>query len=84
MERLVQYIDSLEDLCFAIALKSERVKQVCAFLFFILASAVLQLLGIVVALEHPPLAMGIVTLLAVGALYHAVVVRHEGGPSVVG
>jgi hypothetical membrane protein len=78
MERFAQYLDSLEDLYFAILLKQERVREIAAFAFFMVASAALQLIGILIALRHPPLAMGIGALLLVGTLFRAVVGPHDG------
>ena len=73
MECLVQYLDDLEDLFYAAALKTERIRQSVQFFLFIAASAVLQLSCIAIALRNPPLAVAIASLLLVGMLFHAVV-----------
>lgn len=72
MECLVQYLDSLEDLIFATALKAERIRQAVCFTLFLLASVTLQAGGVLVALKHPPLALGVVALLVVGTLFRSV------------
>ena len=76
MECLVQFLDDLEDLFYAVALKAERIRQAFRFFLFMATSAVLQLSGIFIALWNPPLAVAVVSLLAVGMLFRAVV-----GPS---
>ena len=73
MEVLVQYLDDLEDLFYAVALKAERIRQAFHFFLFMAASAILQLFGILVALKNPPLAVAVASLLLVGMLFHAVV-----------
>jgi len=73
MERLAQYLDNLEDLIFAFALKVERIRQVAYFCAFMVVSVSLQAAGVIVALKDPPLALGIVALLVVGALFWSVV-----------
>ncbi len=78
MECLVQYLDDLEDLIFAVALKAERIRQVVRFFLFMLTAVALQVLGVVVALENPPLALAAVALLLVGMLYRAAIgISHE-------
>ena len=73
MERLAQYLDDLEDLIFAAALKAERIRQILQFLLFMAASAALQVLGIFIALRNPPMAVAIAALLVVGMIFRAVV-----------
>ncbi len=73
MECLVQYLDDLEDLIFAVALKAERIRQVVLFFLFMITAAALQVLGVFVALENPPLAMAAVAPLLVGMLYRAAI-----------
>ena len=73
MELLVQYLDDLEDLFYAAALKAERIRQAIVFFLFMTASAMLQLFGIFVALKNPPLAVAVASLLLVGMLFRAVV-----------
>ncbi len=73
MELLVQYLDDLEDLFYAAALKAERIRQAIQFFLFMAASAILQLFGIFIALRYPPLAVAVASLLLVGMLFRAVV-----------
>ncbi len=73
MEVLVQYLDDLEDLFYAAALKAERIRQAIRFFLFMAASAILQLFGIFIALKNPPLAVAVASLLLVGMLFRAVV-----------
>jgi membrane protein YdbS with pleckstrin-like domain len=73
MEVLVQYLDDLEDLFYAAALKAERILQAFRFFVFMAASAILQLFGIFIALKNPPLAVAAASLLLVGMLFRAVV-----------
>ncbi len=49
MEVFVQYLDDLEDLFYAAALKAERILQAFRFFLFMAASAILQLFGIFIA-----------------------------------
>jgi membrane protein YdbS with pleckstrin-like domain len=73
MEVLVQYLDDLEDLFYAAALKAERILQAFRFFLFMAASATLQLFAIFIALKNPPLAVAAASLLLVGMLFRAVV-----------
>ena len=73
MERLIQYLDDLEDLLYAIALKVERLREALQYFVLITASAILQVFTISMALRHPPLALAVASLLMVGMLFHAVV-----------
>jgi hypothetical protein len=73
MERIVQYLDDLEDLFYAFALKWERIRRALRFALFITASLSFQLLGIFLALSIPALAVATASLLLVGLLYRNVV-----------
>jgi len=72
MERLVQYLDDLEDLIYAVALVMERVHKAVFFGVLLLFSFTLQFLGILLALSRPPLALAVVSLTVVGMLYRGV------------
>ena len=74
MERLLQYLDDLEDLIYAAPLIAEQLRRAIQRILFLLGSICLQVAGVVLALYHPPLALAVVTLLLVGLLHHAVVV----------
>jgi hypothetical protein len=75
MERIIQYLDDLEDLVYAVALIWEGIRRTFRFTFFIIASVSFQALGIFLALTIPPLAVAMASLLLVGALYRGAV-RH--------
>jgi hypothetical protein len=78
MERIAQYLDDLEDLIYAIALKWERIRSKLRFSVLVAAGIVLQALGILIALSDPPLAMAVAALLAVYLLNHGIVFRAPG------
>ena len=74
MERLIQYLDEIEDLFYAAPLIAEQVRRAIQRIFFLLGSISLQIAGIVLAVTHPPLALAVATLLLVGLLLRAVVI----------
>ncbi len=69
MERIVQYLDDLEDLVYAFALKWERIRRTFRFTLFVAASGLLQVFAVVLALYNPPLATAVAAILLVGLLY---------------
>ena len=73
MERLVQYLDDLEDLFYAFPLIWEKIRRLASLSLFLTSSVALQLLCIYLALEFPPLAVALAALLIVTALYRSVV-----------
>jgi hypothetical protein len=73
MEVLVQYLDDLGDLFYAIALLAEKIRNVVHFFLFMAAALTLQLLGVFIALVSPPMAVAVASLLMVGMLYRGVV-----------
>ncbi len=74
MERLIQYLDDLEDLFYVAPLIAEQVRRAIQRILFLLGSISLQIASIVLALTHPPLALAVVALLLVGLLFRAVVI----------
>ena len=74
MERLLQYLDDLEDLFYAAPLIAEQLRRAVQRILFLLASILLQVGGVILALKHPPLALAVVTLMLVALLYRAVIV----------
>ena len=74
MERLLQYLDDLEDLIYAAPLIAEQLRRAIQRILFLIASIVLQIAGVILALSHPPLALAVVTLMLVALLYRAVIV----------
>ena len=73
MEILAQYLDDFEDLFYAIALLTEKIRNIVRFFLFMVTSLTLQSLGIFVALASPPIAVAVASLLLVGMLYRGVV-----------
>jgi len=74
VERLLQYLDDLEDFIYAAPLIAEQLRRAIQRILFLLASIVLQIAGVILALSHPPLALAVVTLMLVALLYRAVIV----------
>jgi hypothetical protein len=74
VERLLQYLDDLEDLIYAAPLIAEQLRRAIQRILFLFASIVLQIAGVILALNHPPLALAVVTLMLVALLYRAVIV----------
>jgi len=73
MERIVQYLDDLEDLIYAFALKWERIRSGIRFAAFMASSLGLQLLCVALALANPALAAGVAMLLTTGLLLETLV-----------
>lgn len=72
MERLVQYLDDLEDIYFAAGLVMERFRRAATLCLLLVFSFGIQFLGILLALSKPPLALAVVSLTVVGMLYRGV------------
>ena len=79
MERIVQYLDDLEDLIYAVALIAERLRRVLRKIVIVLLAAGTLAFGFLLALTQPPLALAAVALLMVTALYRAAVGNARGG-----
>ena len=73
MECFVQYLDDLEDLYYAVALIWERIRTRVRFAVFVIASLALQVFGVFIALNSPPMAVAIASLLLVALLYRGAV-----------
>jgi len=73
MEIIVQYLDDLEDLFYAFALKWERIRRAIRFALFVSASVLFQVFGVFLALSYPPFALAVAALLLVGMLYRGAV-----------
>lgn len=73
MERLLQYLDDLDDFVYGIALTWERVKTICSFVLSISLTLTAQAAAIYAAVANPPLAVATTSLLAVALLYRGVV-----------
>jgi hypothetical protein len=73
MECLIQYLDEIEDIFYALALVAERVRQAIKTLIILAVSAMLPASGVLLAIAHPPLALATAFLALSGLLYHAAV-----------
>lgn len=80
MERLLQYLDDLEDFYFATALLMERVRSAVQLGLLLTVSFAIQFLGVLLALSRPPLALAVVSLTVVGMLYRGVIGAHPVNP----
>lgn len=74
MERLLQYLDDLDDLFAAIGLLAERIRSALWLLFSAVVIFVVVAAGIVLALAEPPLALATAIMLFVTLLYRSVTV----------
>ena len=72
MERLLQYLDDLDDLYGMVGLILERLRRVLLALFSYLTVVIGALAGIGLALLHPPVALATSILLFVTLLYRSV------------
>lgn len=77
MERLMQYLDNVEDLIYAVALAAGRIRRAAKSLIVLFASIALQMSILLLTLTQPPLGLAVVALLSVTLLYRAVV-NHPG------
>ncbi|MFQ6006020.1 MAG: hypothetical protein ACE5OQ_11000 [Woeseia sp.] len=73
MERLIQSLDELEDFFCAAPLIAEQLRRAIQRILFLLGSFGLQVTGVILAQEHPPLALAVVAMLTVGLLFKSVV-----------
>jgi hypothetical protein len=74
MERLLQYLDDLDDLYGMAGLVLERLRRLSYALFSCLLIVVGAVAGIGLAMVHPPIALATSTLLFVTLLYRSVTV----------
>jgi hypothetical protein len=72
MERLIQWLDNVDDLISMIGLVSERIRKVLFTLIFICVALAFQVGGVLLALSYPPLASAMVILLFATLLYRQV------------
>lgn len=68
----MQCLDDLDDLIATVALGSERIRNAALSLLFVSGSLLVQICGVLLALEHPPLALAMALLLFVTLLYRTV------------
>jgi len=81
MERLIQWLDDLDDLVYMAGLFGERFRSgLRSLLRSLLMTGFLltiQIGGVLLALRHPPLALAIAMLLFVSLFYHSVTSSHQ-------
>lgn len=75
MERLMQYLDDLEDFVCALILAARRIARVAGALLGLALSIATPIGILVLALAQPPLGLAAATMLSVVLLYRAVVYR---------
>jgi len=72
MERLLQYLDDLDDFYGMVGLINERLRRFLFAVFSYSTLCVVAIAGILLALAHPPLALATSILLFVTLLYRSV------------
>lgn len=72
MERLLQYLDDIDDLVGLVGLLYERIRQLTLALGALAGTLLVALAAMWLALVHPPLALATGTLLFVSLLYRSV------------
>lgn len=75
MECIIQYLDDLEDLFYAAALRFERIRRGLTIVVLTILALALQAGTFLLAVVQPPLALAVASLLSVGMLYRAAVYR---------
>ena len=75
MERLLQYMDDIDDLCGAFGLVYERIRRLFLNLIALLAAALTVGAGVALALVHPPIALATCIVLFVTLLYRSATSR---------
>ena len=71
MERLIQYLDVLEDVFYAVALRAEQIRRIVLVLFAITITLVISGLGVILALSQPTAGLAVAALLTVMVLYRS-------------
>ena len=77
MERLIQWLDDLDDLVYMVGLVGERFRRGLRSLLMTGFLLTIQIGGVLLALWHPPLAMATAMLLFVSLFYHLVTSSHQ-------
>lgn len=72
MERLAQIWDDVDDMVGIIGLCTEGIRRFLAFVLGMLAFLLGTLSGVLIALLDPPLALAVVTILAILLMYRSV------------
>ena len=86
MERILQWLDDVDDLLGAVGLLTERLRHFAVALLRLIALFSVTACGIVAALTKPPLGLAVAILLFVFLLYRGVTrpglaVRSRGAPA---
>jgi uncharacterized membrane protein len=71
MECLLQYLDDLEDLFYAVVLVAEKIRHVVRWLLLAALSVLIPVSGVLLALSAPPLALATVFMALALLLYRA-------------
>ena len=71
MEIIAQWLDDLDDVISSMRLLSERLRSFCIALIFLASLMLVQIAGVLLALEHPPLASATATILLVTLMYRS-------------
>lgn len=77
MERLMQWLDDLDDLVYMVGLVGERFRRGLRSLLMTGFVLSIQIGGVLLALRHPPLALATAMLLFVSLFYHSVTSSHQ-------
>lgn len=80
MERLIQWLDDIDDLFAAVGLVSERIRSISIMLPLVLALLLMQVGSVLLALRHPPLALAAAILLFITLFYREVTAVHAPRP----
>lgn len=80
MERLAQFLDDLDDVFSTIGLARERVRNLVVLLLLVLAFVPFLAGGILLAISHPPVALGTAMLMFTGLFYRTVTSAHTLKP----
>jgi hypothetical protein len=81
MECLIQYLDELEDLFFAIALVTERIRRTLQAILILSLLAVVSACGVVLALNAPRFALAAAFLFGSILLYGAATGQSSRSPA---
>ena len=77
MERLIQWLDDLDDFVYMFGLVGERLRRGLRSLLVVGFLLTIQIGGVLLALRYPPLAMATAMLLFVSLFYHLVTSSHQ-------
>lgn len=72
MEKVLQYLDDLDDLVGALGLITEKIRNLAWLAAFVLSAAVTTYGAVLLALAEPPLALAMAMMLFVLLLYRSV------------